>query len=164
MASNPNPDRARRAPTSLHAILLQPATTALAPAAAPSPAVIAPAGAQVAAAAPAAPVAPATAPAATLQPVRQTGLAQPLAPRKRTAAPVRDHPAWKCVEMVGGRNDIYDIHDIHGRGYPRYPLWPKGGCFAPPVYPVYPVYLCINTMYLLCISLHFRYSGYVLYK
>ena len=105
MASNPNPDRARRAPTSLQAILLQPATTALAPAAAPSPAVIAPAGAQVAAAAPAAPVAPATAPAATLQPVRQTGLAQPLAPRKRTAAPVRDHPAWKCVEMVGGEND-----------------------------------------------------------
>ena len=103
---NPNPDRARRAQaTTLQAMLgLQPATTALALAAAPSPAVIAPAGAPVAAAAPAT-AAIQEGGKATLQPVRQTGLAQPLAPRKRTAAPIRDHPAWKCVEMVGDENE-----------------------------------------------------------
>ena len=103
---NPNPDRARRAQaTTLQDMLgLQPATTALALAAAPSPAVIAPAGAPVAAAAPAT-AAKQEGDKVTLQPVRQTGLAQPLAPRKRTAAPIRDHPAWKCVEMVGDENE-----------------------------------------------------------
>lgn len=33
--------------------------------------------------------------------VRETGLLQPQGPRKRTADPVRDHPAWKCVDIIG---------------------------------------------------------------
>ena len=49
--------------------------------------------------------APVTAEAPQVNAVRQTGLLQPQGPRKRTATPVRDHPAWKCVRIVADESE-----------------------------------------------------------
>ena len=104
--SEGNPDRARRQTTLNAMVRLQPPAS-VAPAAAPaaaqgSPALVddAPAAATVVPAPPTTATLPAKLPA-----VRQTGLQQQQGPRKRTAAPVRDDPAWKCVQIAGNTEE-----------------------------------------------------------
>ena len=122
--ANPNPDRARRATGSEADVPPTAPVPRPAPAQAPAPAPVEAAQSAILPGTTA--VAPAAAPAGAartatgggifgLMPVRATGLTESSAARKRTAAAVRDDPAWICVKIV-------DEEDI------KAPRWQCLGC------------------------------------
>ena len=97
-----NPDRARRQ-TTLAAALSRPTTTTASEAPAAAIGELLPIGEQPDNQQPMAELLPIGEQPANqqAQAVRQTGLSQAQGPRKRTSAPVRDDPAWRCVRVVG---------------------------------------------------------------